>query len=355
MPKANNTQQQLPFILEGNEAKRELLRSVTENQDGLYKINLNIIKIRPGFNKRRKPEFWTEELWNIKLRIPELADAIFANNGPAEPPLGDIYAEDGCFYLTNGERRTRALWHLIATGRDIYPNKKPVNEVRVLLNPRYTTDLERKRKVYSTQDNMQLSTMERAYFYLSCQEEDGMTHEEIAKFLNVSRQTIDNYIMATKLPQDVQDSIDEGTTSLSVALDAHREANPQRKKNTKGVVDLESGEILSEFQEQKIADKEKEKEKLRGDEEEFEQQDNSVKGVSSIGGPKGESSGSHAIGKDAIYMDSIKLATWKQFVNRYEKVKADILLVATLENGYLNTWEDELAKRLKDEYNLTVK
>lgn len=337
---------ELPFILEGNTAPRSTIRTIAKNADGLHKINLFLIKIRPKFNARRKPYETSEELYEQMLMIPQLADGIYASNGPTEPLLGDIFKEDNKFYITNGERRFRALRYLVATGRNIYPNGESVEEVYVLLNPSGTTDLDRKRKVIATQDNLKLKPMERAYYYLSFKEEDGLTHQKIADLLQVSRQTVDNYILATELPAEIQDQVDADQIKINNALADLRDKRKADKPKKTAEVDLETGEVI---------DKKDDKENLRGDEGEFEQQDNSIPGVSSKGGFKEEGSGAHVIGKDSIYMDQQKLALWKQFVNRYEKVKEDIMLAATFDNENLLHWEDMLAERLKNEYNLTVK
>lgn len=353
--KVKNKPAELPFTIEGNTASRALIRSNEniKNADGLYKVHLDIIRINPGFQPRQKPDGMLEELWEIALGIPDLADAIFENNGPIDPLLGDIYAEDGSFILTEGERRTRALRHLIATEREIYPDRSPVNIVKVILNPPGTTDKERQRIAISSGNKLPFTVMQRARYYQKFADTYDMTHQEIADFLSVSRQTVDNYILCLSLHQDIQDDLDADKVSISAALAAHRAA--KKPTGTQVLVDTDSGEILNAGQEYKRQQEEKAAEKVSGDEDDFIQEDNSIKGTSSKGGPKGESSGSHVIGKDAIYMDGIKLAAWKQFVNRYEVVKREILMGATLENGHLNKWEEVLAERLKNEYNLTVK
>lgn len=340
--------QELPFILEDIVASREIVRASSKNADGLRKVSLANIRIRPQFNARRQG-FHTEDMWELLLGIPTLAELILQNNGPATPLLGDI-TTDGIFYQTDGERRIRALRYLSRTGNTHYPNGDPIDEVLVLLNPRNTTDLERKRKVLTTEDNLKLRPMDKAWFYKSFETEgDGMNHDAIAKFLGVARQTVDNYIQATELPQDIQDKIDSGEVGMTKALADYRAANPKRKtKMVEVEVDVESGEVLEP---PKKAEKE-----LDGDEDEFlDKQDNSISSAGSKGGPKESGSGEVVIGKDSIYMDGQKTALWKQFVNRYEKVKTDIIMSATLENGYLLKVEDILAERLKNEYNLTVK
>ncbi len=350
---SKQNQQELPFILEGNTASRSFIRDHKEtitDTDGLYKVDLSIIRIRPGFNPRQKPDGLLEELWEQILHIPELADGIYENNGPLDPLIGDIYVVDGSFVLTEGERRYRAIRHLIATGREKYPNGLAVGSVRILLNAKGTTDKERKRIAVNSANKMTLTVMQRARYYQTFVDDEKMTHGEIADFLkSVSRQTVDNYILCLSLPVETQEKLDSGETTISAAMAALRES--KKPTGTQVVVDGETGEILTAGEEYCKKEEEKEKEKLRGDEGEFEQQDNSVPGVSSKGGPKTDSSEAHVIGKDAIYMDTQKLALWKQFVHRYEKVKMDVLMIGDEDL----VWEDEVAKRLKDEYNLTVK
>lgn len=340
------------FTIEGNVANRNLVRELSTNPgDHLRNVDISMISIRPDrFNARIKPEGMNEEMWNLILMIPDLAEKIYANNGPIDPILGDFH-NDGNFYINNGERRFRAIWHLLKSGNEVYPNGDAVANVQVLLNPKGTTDLQRKKRMYSTNDNLPFTPMQKAHFFLSfTQTPYNLTHEQIAEEFKVSRQTIDNYIRATALSPELQDQIDTGELKMTNVLGDIRKEKAKDKKGT-ATVDLESGEILTEGQERKIAEEVAAKDKLRGDEDEFLDQDN----TKNFGGSKhmGEdrSSNEVVIGKDSIYMDGQKLALWKVFVHRYEKLKIDIM------DGNRSTkaWEDELAEQLKNEYNLTVK
>lgn len=349
-------QQELPFILEGNTAPRQVVRSITKNADGLHKIFIDYIAIRPKFNARIKPEGLSEELYEKSLMIPDLADAIYASNGPAEPILGDIYKGNDKFYITNGERRYRALKHLIATGRTQYPNGLEVADVYVLLNPNGTTDLDRKRKVIATQDNLKLKPMEKAYYYLSFQTDDGITHDQIAELLQVSRQTVDNYITATELPLDVQQKVDNDEIKLTNALSDLRE----QKKAAKGKKSANDANWDDEDEITPFGATLKEI-KVDGDEDDFKQQDNSIPGVSSKSGPKESGSGSHVVGKDSIYMNEQKTALWKQMLNRLDIVRGDVSSniptdISTGTPDEIGIWvEKEVVIRMSNEYNLTVK
>lgn len=312
------TQQPVLFTIEGNLANRNAIREIATNATHLYKVDLDIIKIRPDrFNARVKPAEMSEEMWEQVLMIADLADKMYANNGPADPPLGDFH-KDGGFYINNGERRTRALRHLIATDRAIYPNGQPVSTVYVLMNPPGTTDLERKRKMHDTNDSLPFTPMQKAHDYLALtQEPYSLTHDQIAElFPKVSRQTVTNYIMAAaELPKNIQDSIDSGEIKMTNALaDLRKTKSDKRKgKDAEGEDPIITGKL-----EEKLKKEEKDKEKIQGDEDEFEQQDNSVGGTSTKGGPKQDnSSGEHVIGKDSIYMQQQKDAIFKRFFARY--------------------------------------
>jgi hypothetical protein len=333
----------LPFQLEGNVANRETIRNLSTAVSNMYRISLSMIRIRPGFNARIKPEGVTDELWDQILMIPDLADAIFANNGPADPLIGDFYSVDQCFYPTDGERRTRALRHLIATGRDIYPNGEPVDSVVVILNPKTTTDLDRKIKIGTTQGKLALTTMQWAHYYLSLKTDFGLTNQEIGDKLHISRAKVDQYILATKLPKDVQDDIDAGTKNISTEIAA------RRKKKAD-----EDDELHEMTPSEEAHARKKEKEySLTGDEDDFINQDNTVKGVSSMGGPKEDtSSGAHVVGKDAIYRDKEDTAKWKQFINRYRVLDDECLNIT---EGDVDKAQIKLIERLKSEFVIQVK
>lgn len=330
---------ELPFTIE-QVASRDMVRSITKNADGLRKMDLDLIKIRPGFNYRIKPEGLDEELWEQVLGIARLADGIFASNGPADPILGDILPQ-GYFYQTDGERRIRALRHLVKTGRDIYPNGQPVSEVRILLNPSGTTELDRKIKIGTTNDNMPLKPMERARYYKSFVDSEELTHQQIADlFPSISRQTIDNYILANSLPEEVQTAIEEERISISQALKEHREKNKKKTKDDGLPIDEKPTTVKKE---------------LDGDEDEIEQRDNSITFPGSMGGPK-ETSG-QAIGKDGTYQDKEKVALWKQLFNRImvlkEKNISSFVVNATFEE--LDALDAHVIDIIKNEYLLTLK
>lgn len=352
MKEKTSKQTELNFIDLTEVDNRTKVREVSlARAERLHTIDISIIRIRPGlhrptFNWRLQQDL-TEELYEIRLGIPQLAEGIFISNGSDDPLSGDI--KDGLFYINEGERRFRALRYLINSGREIYPNGNFVGQVEVLLNPKGFTDKDRKRRIYTSGNKLKYTPLEQAYGYLEMVQDDGMTHEEIAQLLNISRQTVDNYILITEMPTDLQQKIENDEVKLTNALAEYRQS---KKKKRLVEVDEETGEVFKSLsQEEREKEEAARIDKISGDENEFDQQDNSITGPGSAGGPKQEGSGAVVIGKDAIYLDQQKLALRKQFVHRYEKLKIDIMDG----NRSMLAWEDELATQLKNEYNLTVK
>lgn len=355
--------QQELFTIEGNVANRNEIRSAgsSTNVTWLYRIPLDKIRVRPdNFNARRKPKGMSEEMWHQVLMIPDLADKIHANNGPVEPILGDFH-KDGFFYINDGERRKLALSFLVATGRETYPNGDLVSDVLVLMNPPGTTDLERKKRMHDANETLPLTIMQKAHDYLSLTlPPHNLTQDQIADLWpRLSRQTVGNYIMAaTELPQNIQDAIDTGEVKMTNALAELRRSKKPAAKDDEPVI---TGALAD-----KLDKDAKEKEKLRGDEDDFIQTDNSVAGTSSRHLPEDKSSGAITVGKDSIYVNLQKKNAIKQFVNRYHHLMDEARQLIKPEKPsdeedeekavvLYNKREDHVLDRLHNEYDVTVK
>lgn len=364
MPKKETATQAELFTIEGNVANRNLVRELSTNPgDHLRNVDISMIAIRPDrFNARIKPEGMNEEMWNQILMIPDLAEKIYANNGPIDPILGDFH-NDGNFYINNGERRFRAIWYLLNAGNEVYPNGDAIANVQVLLNPKGTTDLQRKKRMYSTNDNLPFTPMQKAHFFLSfTQAPYNLTHDQIGEEFKVSRQTIDNYIRATTLSLELQEQIDTGELKMTNVLGDIRKEKAAAKNKEGDDEPIITG-VLADKQDK---DK-KEGEKIRGDEDEFEMEDNRVGSVGGVGRPKEDnSSGSHTIGKDAIYMRQQKEALFKVFFNRYNvlfEISRKLIVADKPEDEtdeerapvLFQKRHDHTLEKLMNEYDLTVK
>lgn len=342
MVKLTTQQAKLPFVMEDKVASREIIRQTSKNCDWLRKIDISKIRIRPGFNARRQKDM-SDDLYEILLNIPMLAEGIYASNGPADALIGDI-AVDGYFYIVEGERRFRALKFLLREhGKNgVYPNGEAIAEVRVVLTAPGTTDLQRKIMIGTSQDKLGLRPIDRAYYYHDLKTSFNLSHDEVAKAVNVSRQTVDIYIKATELPEDVQLSIDAGDISIT---DAIAKTRTKRKKMVE--VDEETGEVTKE-----------EDPTIRGDEDEFLQQDNSVDFPGSKGGVKEDKSSNEVVvGKDSIYMDQIDIAKWKQFLNRFRVIEMEVVAAEMLASKLSDSdlVDKRVIDRLRNEFTLHVK
>lgn len=265
-----STQTKLPFVDLSTTDGRNDVRKISVNRtERHHLVNIENIQLRPGtmhqfFNWRFQQENETDEDYEKRLEIPELAAAIYESNGPADPLRGDF--KDGVFYVNGGERRYRAIKHLIYTdGLVEYPNGQPINLVEVFQNPKGFTDRDRRMIIFSSNNNLKYTAMEMAYGYLEIEQQEKMTHEEIAKLFGISRQTVNMYIKATTLPQEIQEKIHSGELTISAEVKKLRPAAKATDKTPHSWDDLSGKE--PEKKEEKYKD---------GDEDEFLQQDNTV-------------------------------------------------------------------------------
>ena len=246
-----DTEHQSFVINEEDVMSQKAARGITSNnRELLVSVPFDKIKIRPNFNWRRNRLALPENEWESKLNIEELAAGILTSGGPNDPLVGDLL-KDGFFWLNEGERRYRALRMLLRQGVTHYPTKegqtgKPIDTVEVMLNPRGTTEMDRKRKIFTSQNKMKLTPYELAFGYLSLKIDDKLTHEEIATEFGVSRQKVDQYILAaTNFTDATWQKIENGDTSISSEVLLLRE-----KKKGPGadviMVDRESGELIDQ-------------------------------------------------------------------------------------------------------------
>jgi len=231
----------LEFPITKVDSRDTIRKTVQGNgQERSFIVQIDKIKIRNGFNLRRRKNM-SESQYNDFLGISELADGIFKSCGSHEPIIGDFV--NGIFYITEGERRYRAIKHLIGSGKSAYPNGKPISDVEILLNPKDTDDLTRTLKIFTTGDKKKLTPMETAYGYLKLKKEFQLSNDMIAEKLGVSRQKVDMYIKATELTDTAQNAIDDGTTTISEEIAKFRTENPKQTKKSIVRLDEETGEI----------------------------------------------------------------------------------------------------------------
>jgi len=191
-----------------------------------YWIPFNKIAIREGFNKRK-------DLGDIR----SLADYIEIHNLP-EPFVLDVVSEDKA-YVEKGHRRFAAISLLISENRfdpesrvEFFPNNTEVTEFKRMVDQIKSNNYHSK----------PLTPLEQSAVVFEAKYNYGReySNEELARELNVSRQTIDNLILIAKADDSVKDSIKLGDMSFTDAVafvrsqkKAQKEANKKEEESHK--------------------------------------------------------------------------------------------------------------------------
>lgn len=205
----------------------------------------------PGNNWRRKPSYMTDKEFYDSLDIPVLAEAIYNNNGPADPIEGDSVVGEDIFHINEGQRRYLAIGWLLTDGRDLYPNGRPINIVEVLPNPKGTTARDRAKKNYTSQNKQKLLPSQIADGYydyqIQVEADEGikLTHEDIAADFGVSRQYVDNMFKIRTLDDDTKRKLDAGEITQTEALaTVRKKKEPRPVSENLILVDKETGALV---------------------------------------------------------------------------------------------------------------
>lgn len=201
-------------------ATRDQMRTVSTIGDQICRIDINIVRIREGFNIRSKPAWMSTEEWLVALEIESLALDIL-KNGLQDPLRGDMVpTEEGelVFYLTDGYRRFLAICWLLEQGHTKQANGKDMNQVDVLRFPVGTTDKDRDLFMLSSGKKKLYNEMQMARGMKRLKDLHKMTSEEIGERLGYSRQWVDNKLKLNNLPQEQQDAIERGDLKSTNAL-----------------------------------------------------------------------------------------------------------------------------------------
>src|ERR1051326_8832619 len=113
----------LPYKPIGDIAGARQRREFATRSTETFVIDLNIIRVREGFNVRLRPSNLSEIEWEEHLLIPELAASILTN-GLQTPIEGDLAAGGKKFYITEGYRRYLAIKRLVREGNTEYEGSR---------------------------------------------------------------------------------------------------------------------------------------------------------------------------------------------------------------------------------------
>lgn len=186
-------------------ASREVWRQNAKASRSTFKIDFNKIKILAN--------------WNTRIffdGIEELAGDI-AENGQLEPLRGDMSQDGSTFFVTDGERRYRAIKFLRSQGNEDF------EFVEVLPNPSNMKPVD---KIF-----MMISTGVQKSVYQPVEIANGLhriktdfqlSNEAIGKRLGRSRQWVDDMIKLAKAPEEVKSAVAEGKTTRTAVVVASR-------------------------------------------------------------------------------------------------------------------------------------
>jgi ParB-like chromosome segregation protein Spo0J len=197
----SNEQLQLPYEEITEVAGRNFLRENFSPGRQLYKIELEKIKERDGFNKRI-----------VYDGIDELAESI-KNYGLKEPLVVDVL-KSGIVYVEKGHRRLRALQKLQTAG------ELSENRIECFVNGGNVTEIDRLENIYLSNNlAIQLNLVEQAALVFQRKTCFGkISNDEIGKRLHMSRQKVDYLLKIGEAPDDVRHTILEKNMSLKDAM-----------------------------------------------------------------------------------------------------------------------------------------
>lgn len=218
----------LPYeeIKKGSIANRDYMRkNFKRNSIDTYFIPLNKIQERDGLNSRIVYE-----------GILELADAIISNPETIDPMVLDVLPS-GIGLIDEGHRRIRAHWLNVERGKykddiliEFYPNKSDVTELDRMVR-QVTSNLNLKK------DLKPFEKAKVAWNVKNLYSEKPKTHEEVAKLLHLSRQTVDNLIRIHEAPDDLRQEMVAADMSITECLNLVVGSDKLKKQSAKSELD----------------------------------------------------------------------------------------------------------------------
>ena len=187
----SQTQLQLPYETIGKVEGRTFIRSnkevFTQTARASFRIQLKNIVERENLNSRRVYD---------PVKLQELADGLFYHPETVDPIVLDI-VKDGkriVGKVDEGHRRLRAHWLNVKAGRytedvyvEFYYNKAEVTELDRMVR-QMTSNMNFKEELRPYEQATVAWNVKNLY------SEKPLSHEQVAKLLRVSRQTVDNLI-----------------------------------------------------------------------------------------------------------------------------------------------------------------
>jgi ParB/RepB/Spo0J family partition protein len=217
-------QLELPYeIITAVMGRKYLRENFAISSKESYKIPIDSLLIRDGFNKRRVYEDMESVVEWIKVNT---------NDGIVEldpPPMVDVL-EDGRIFILRGHRRFKGIQMAISEGLK-------VNAV-VCTPTKELTELDRMADVYtSNMHQSKLKPLEQAEVCFDLKQNFSLSHEAIAKKIGVSRQTVDNLLILASAGDATKQEILNGNLGVSEAIKYIRSLKKADKEAEKAELD----------------------------------------------------------------------------------------------------------------------
>lgn len=225
---SQTTQLNLPYLEVGKVANRDFIRKNKETfiqtARASFKMPLDKIQERDGFNSRIVYE-----------GIVELAEDMFLR-GQQEPMVLDI-TETGIGLIDEGHQRYRALHHLLSQGKidkeylvEFYPNKASVTELDRMVR-QITSNVNLKKDLRPYEKARVAWNVKNLY------SDKPLSHEEVAKLLHLSRQTIDNLVKIHEADDALKNTMVEKDLNLKDCLALVKAEKDLKKQSDKSEED----------------------------------------------------------------------------------------------------------------------
>jgi len=187
---------------------RSVWRDNAKTARSTYRVHIKKIKVIPGWNAR----IFFDDLPELSLDIME--------NGLQVPLQGDLSPDGSIFYITDGERRFRAIQHIL----EAFPERKKEFEyVEVFPNDTRTKPVDKLFNMLSSgvQKSM-YRPVEIANGLLRIKTDFHLSNDAIGQKLGRSRQWVDDMIKLAKAPEEVKKELNDGNISRTAITVASR-------------------------------------------------------------------------------------------------------------------------------------
>jgi ParB-like chromosome segregation protein Spo0J len=195
-----------------NSFKQMIKSGVIKRLDSGMFVRREDIHIEPGFNLRNPRD--PENAPYLEALVGHMA------RGGKVPALEVRPRDDGGVWLVDGEFRLTAYGILADKGQ-------PVEWIAVV--PFEGNDIERTTRIMTSNESRKLTPLQIAEGYRRLRDTFNLTPDDIARRVIKTRQHVDQMLILANAPHQVQQMVQRGDVSASVAIDVTRQHGEKAK------------------------------------------------------------------------------------------------------------------------------